>query len=392
MPADARGRMKRRLPLAVVAVSCVVVVSAVWYQRATRRVAPATSVAAGPVPAAGGQAGHGTAVGDSLVDFRHEPLWAYGFDTPPRAGDGALPQPPPGRRLRPEEDAAEQTRPRRLKGSSATFTLVDVRDAHNVIDLFSGDHPPMPSVVVHGPAAMGDRGRGCGSCHLPNGKGRPENAPVAGLPKAYFGRQIEDFRAGRRHSADPRKRNTTSMIDLAKAMTSAEVEAAATYFTSVGGGRWIRVVESALVPKTRLLDNLFLPLAGRETEPIADRIIEMPENEEQSELYRNPRSGFVAYAPVGSVAQGRPFVARAISLTAGPPAPCITCHGIALAGVGDVPPLAGRSPSYITRQMWDIREGTRNGISVLPMKPIVAGLSEAEMRSTAAHLAQLRTH
>jgi cytochrome c553 len=70
----------------------------------------------------------------------------------------------------------------------------------------------MPNVVAHGPAGMGKATRGCGSCHLPNGKGRPENAGIAGLPISYFMHQIDDFRNGRRHTADPRKPNTNTMI------------------------------------------------------------------------------------------------------------------------------------------------------------------------------------
>ena len=66
---------------------------------------------------------------------------------------------------------------------------------------------------------------------------------------------------------------------------------------------WIRVVETKLVPKTRIDGNLFLP-AGTATEPIAGRIIEMPEDEEQAETLRNPHSGFVAYVPVGSIKKG----------------------------------------------------------------------------------------
>ena len=77
-------------------------------------------------------------------DFSREPLWAYGFDTPPKPGDAAQPQAPPTRDLRASEDANEQTKPRRVEGSAATYSLVDVRDGSHVIDWFPGDHPPMP--------------------------------------------------------------------------------------------------------------------------------------------------------------------------------------------------------------------------------------------------------
>src|SRR5262245_22270102 len=156
---------------------------------------------------------------DVAINFDQQPLWAYGFDRPPKPGEKAVPQTPPSRNLRPNEDPEEQTRIRRLEGSKAAFSLVDVRDGQNVIDWFPEDHPSMPNVIAHGPARMGKSTRGCGSCHLPNGKGRPENAGIAGLPTAYFVRQIQDFRDGRRRSADPRKPNTNTMIELAKSLT-----------------------------------------------------------------------------------------------------------------------------------------------------------------------------
>jgi hypothetical protein len=60
------------------------------------------------------------AIGVSFVHAQNEqePLWAYGFATPPKPGDKAAPQAPPTRNLRPNEDPAEQTRPQHVEGSS----------------------------------------------------------------------------------------------------------------------------------------------------------------------------------------------------------------------------------------------------------------------------------
>jgi cytochrome c553 len=326
------------------------------------------------------------------IKFDHQPLWAYGFDTRPRPGEKAAPQAPPNRNLRPNEDPAEQTRPRHVDGSRATYSLVDVRDGQNVIDWFPSDHPPMPTVVEHGPAALGNTTRGCGSCHLPNGKGRPENAPPAGLPVSYFMRQIQDFRNGLRHTADPRKPNTNTMIDLAKAMTDDEVTAAAQYFSAIRWSPWIRVVETDMVPKTRISGNLFLPTERAKSEPIAGRIIEVPENEAQAETLRNPHSGFVAYVPVGSIEKGRDLVTTGgmkvvgNTIVAGKTTPCLTCHGLDLMGVADVPPIAGRSPSYIVRQIWDMQQGTRNGAAAQLMKMAIAKLTEDDLVAIAAYV------
>lgn len=323
----------------------------------------------------------------TAVDFNQEPLWAYGFDHRAAPGDTAVPQGPPTRNLRRNEDSVEQTRPRHIEGSDATYSLVDVRDGHNVIDWFPGDHPPMPMVVAHGPVALGTAARGCGSCHLPNGKGRPENAGIAGLPVAYFVRQIEDFRCGRRRSADPRKPNTYTMIHLASAVGADELRVAAVYFGSMQWTPWIRVVETDLVPKTRIEGNLFVPLERPKTQRIAGRIIEMPEDVERSETYRNPRSGFVAYVPIGSIEKGRDLVTTGGN---GRTTPCITCHGPDLMGVADIPPIAGRSPSYLVRQLWDIQQGTRNSERAQLMRPVVANLTEEDLVSIAAYVSSRR--
>ena len=67
----------------------------------------------------------------------------------------------------------------------------------------------MPDVVAHGKKPDV---RACALCHYPNGKGRPENAPVAGYAPAYFIQQMLDFRNGDRKSSDPKKANTNAMI------------------------------------------------------------------------------------------------------------------------------------------------------------------------------------
>ena len=133
----------------------------------------------------------------TAVDFSRQPLWAYGFLEPPKPGDKATPQAPPTRDLRPNEDATEQTRPRQAPGSSAPFSLVDIRDGGNVIDWFPQDHPSMPDIIRLGPSKMTTGRRGCGFCHLPNGLGRPENAPTSGLSPAYFVQQLREI--GRAH-------------------------------------------------------------------------------------------------------------------------------------------------------------------------------------------------
>ena len=54
--------------------------------------------------------------------------------------------------------------------------------------------------------------------------------------------------------------------------------------------------------------------------------------------------------------------------------------------MGIVPPIAGRSPSYMVRQMWDMQQGTRNGASAQLMKLVVANLTEEDMVAIAAYV------
>jgi cytochrome c553 len=358
---------------------------------------PEPKVAQAPVAPAAKPAEAPEAPRVANVRFEQEPLWAYGFIESAKPGDKAQPQAPPTNKPRPNQDLTEQTKPRSVEGSSGQYSLVQIRDLHNVIDWFPTDHPKMASVIEHGPQSMGDIGRGCGSCHLPNGRGRPENAPPGGLPAAYFIRQIEDFRHGLRYTADPRKPNTNTMIDLAKAMTDAEVREAAAYFSSIAPppGPWIKVVESKMSPKVRYVGNLALPAKEKGDEPIAGRIIEMPQDEEQGDVLRNPRSGFVAYVPPGSIKKGEDLVTTGgmkivgRKIVQGKTTACGTCHGLNLTGVvgADVPPIAGRSPSYIVRQLWDIQQGTRNGAQAQLMKLVVANLTPDDLVAIAAYIA-----
>ena len=303
------------------------------------------------------------------------PAWAYGFPAadaprPPRpAGAGGPPATPP----------APDTTPKHVPGTTKTLTMAQIRDYWDVGDWFPDEHPVMPSVVVHG---RQPHVRGCAMCHMPVGKGRPENAPIAGQPVAYFVQQLLDFKAGLRNSADPRKANTKQMIEAAADMTDDEMKEAAAYFGSMAWTPWIAVREAAMVPKTRLTGNVFFPLPGDETEPIGDRIIEAPLDVERFEL-RDPHSGFIAYVPPGSLKKGALLVTSGASKTIA----CGVCHGVDLKGLGPVPAIAGRSPSYIMRQLWDIQQGTRKGLWSPLMKPIVEHLTQEDMLNIAAYVA-----
>jgi cytochrome c553 len=288
----------------------------------------------------------------------------------------------------PPEPVPDDPKVYHVPGSDQGFTMKQIRDTGNPVDWFPGDHPQMPTIVAHrrSPGVSPWIGS-CGLCHYPNGKGRPENAGVAGLPAGYILEQLEDFKNGARKTADPAKRNTAVMSGNAGGITDEEAKEAAAYFSSLKYTSWIKVVETETVPKNKNAGGFFVPLEGNETEPIGNRILEMPVSAEQTETYRNPRSGWIAYVPMGSIKKGEELVLRG---GAGKTVACAACHGEGLKGNGNFPPLAGRSPSYLGRQLYDIQRFTRNGPGTQLMRPVVEKLSEEDILNISAYLASLQ--
>jgi cytochrome c553 len=302
-------------------------------------------------------------------------LGASAAGADPMLPEWAYPVNPPA--LQPGPDDG---RPRNVPGSSAAFTLTQIRDLFKAPDWHPEGHPSVPDIVAAGrkPDVFA-----CGYCHLPNGLGRPENSSLAGLPAQYIERQVEDFRSGARRSSERRSLPINFMTAVAKAATQAEVSAAAEYFASLKLTQWIRVVEAAMVPKTRVAGWMLVASEPVELEPIGQRIVEMPEDLERTEL-RDASSGFVAYVPPGSIERGEALVTRGgESKTIA----CSICHGAELRGLGQVPALAGRSPSYIVRQLWDMQHGTRIGPWGELMKAVVARLTIDDMVAIAAYTA-----
>ena len=312
------------------------------------------------------------------------PAWAYGFAAPPPPG---TPQAPPN-----PAQVLDNVALHTLPGSKLSFTRAQIANRYGPADWFPEDHPSMPDIVARGREASQPTIYACSLCHYPNGKGRPENANITGLTYEYFLQQLTDFRNGARKTSDPRKPNTQLMTAFAKAMTDEEIVAAARYFTAIPASPWIKVVESATVPKTKPNNGMMLPLQGADagSEPIGARIIETPENPHETEFLRNSRSGFIAYVPPGSLAKGEALVMTGQTSSGAKVTACIACHGGDLRELGPVPPLAGRSPSYAARQLYDMQRGNRNGTWTPLMAAIVAGLGPDDLLNAAAYLASLK--
>jgi cytochrome c553 len=210
---------------------------------------------------------------------------------------------------------------------------------------------------------------------------------VAGLTPEYFLRQLMDFKNGARVTSDDRKGNTETMSEIAAALTDEEIRQVVDYFTQLPATPWIRVVETDMVPKMRSAGGILIPLMGDQAamEPIGMRVIETPEDPEQTEKWRNSHSGFIAYAPVGSVALGEALVRTGDGrFTA-----CTVCHGSDLRGLGPIPTIAGRSPSYVVRQLYDMQQGNRTGEWTELMAPVVAALEPEDLVNISAYLASL---
>ncbi|HEU5256457.1 MAG TPA: c-type cytochrome [Vicinamibacterales bacterium] len=152
------------------------------------------------------------------------------------------------------------------------------------------------------------------------------------------------------------------------------------------------------VPKTRLAGNGFVPVERSTalTEPIGGRVIEVSNADRNifDGEPGNPRIGWTTYVPPGSVAKGREIVTTGGVMRVGSEivprtTACSGCHGPDLMGMDDAPPLAGRSASYLARQLYDFQRETRNGRSAALMRVVVANLTEPDMVSITAYLASL---
>jgi cytochrome c553 len=263
--------------------------------------------------------------------------------------------------------------PKPPPGSTKSYTRKQIEDLSNPPDWYPDVHPPMPQVVAHGTETFA-----CGSCHLPTGTGHDESAYLAGLPAPYFVQQMADFKSGAR-------KGFGVMPSIAQALPDDEVQSAAAYFASLKARPWVRVVETDAVPKTYVAPgNIRLALPDGGTEPIGSRIVELPEDEEAA-LNRNPKSGFVAYVPTGSVAKGKALVATGDGKTT----KCAICHGATLKGLGIAPPIAGRHANYMVRQLYFFQDSSRSGPSAALMHGVVQKLSVDDMVAIAAYLASL---
>jgi cytochrome c553 len=247
-----------------------------------------------------------------------------------------------------------------------------------------GAHAAMPAVVARGrqPTVFA-----CAYCHMPDGAGRPENASLAGLPAAYIVQQVADMKAHARTTAFTGGAWVPydNMRKVAENATDEEVRVAAEYFAQLAPRQRTRIAEVRMIPVVKPVTGIYA-LAGGGMQPLNGRLIEVPLDIERHD-HRDPYLGYVAYVPVGSIARG-----RAVSMKPMNDAKqvCGSCHGPALRGAGVIPPLAGRSPGYLVRQLLAFKTGARATPSSAPMHVVANALSLDEMIAVAAYAATIK--
>ena len=278
-----------------------------------------------------------------------------------------------------QEKALDERQPRKdqktllhLPGSTRTYRREQL--SASIPDWWPQDHPPTPTIVATGR----DKGMPCAECHGLTGSGIPHTATLTGLPAAYIIEQVQSFRDG--------SRDNDEMHFEASHVGDADVQQAAAYFSGLhlAAGR-ARIVEAERVPATHIESWMLVPTKDRGSEPIGARIIELPLDPEQVRM-GDSRARFIAYVPPGSVARGRVLASGGANGIMA----CTSCHGVDLRGVAKVPPLAGRSPTYLARQLVQVALGNRQGAPVQPMQQVVLRLTLEDMISVAAYAATLK--
>src|SRR5271156_689397 len=189
------------------------------------------------------------------------------------------PPPPWAFPLNPSDHHGETTsptKPEHVPGSTATYSLAQLENPYLAADWFPATHPKMPPIVAVG---RKPNSWACGFCHLPTGQGGPESAALTGLPSTYIVEQVLEMRAGRRRCGEPQMIAPNGMAKEARAVNTADLQEAADYYSRLIFQSHLRIVETDTVPKTQTAGvSVLAPIPGAGTEPLRQRIIEVPDD------------------------------------------------------------------------------------------------------------------
>ena len=167
---------------------------------------------------------------------------------------------------------------------------------------------------------------------------------------------------------------TIYMAEVAHAIQSADLKAAAAYFSQFKPQSRTQVVESVTIPAS-VAWHFVYRFDRLKHEVLGQRIVEGPLDGERFEL-RDPETRYIAYVPEGAIARGRVIAEHGAS---GGPA-CVSCHGQALIGI------AGASPTFLARQLMDFRSKARNDPGAAPMQAVSGQLADAQIIDAAAYV------
>jgi cytochrome c553 len=268
-----------------------------------------------------------------------------------------------------------------IPDSEQKYTLARINDPFNAPDWQPGSHAPMPEVVAKGrkPKMMA-----CAFCHTPTGQGRPENAALAGLPEAYIKQQLLDYRSGKRPPIGPDSYLPgRGMQQLAAALTDADIDASAKYFSQQKLPRRVWVVEAVNIPRAEPSDWVYKEVGG--SEDLGERLLEVAPDIERHQR-RDDRMQYTVYVPPGALARGKLL---ATTGDKGKTQICATCHLANLKGTDQIPPIAGRFPGYLLRQMLAYKNGERHGEHAAQMAPVVEKLELDDLIALAAYVGSL---
>lgn len=185
-------------------------------------------------------------------------------------------------------------------------------------------------VYMQGGKAQG--ATACVGCHLENGAGESK-APfprLAGMNAEYLGKQLHDYREGRR--------DNPTVLPIVAALTEAEIKAVSAYIATLSS-------PSTVVPPPTEVDRKLLE-AGRQL------------------------------AEQGNWDRDIPA--------------CNACHGPGGKGVGPhFPPLAAQHPRYLIAQISAWKFGSRRNDPNDLMKAVADRLNDDEIRAVSAYYGSL---
>jgi cytochrome c553 len=268
-----------------------------------------------------------------------------------------------------------------IPDSEQKFTLARINDQFNPPDWYPAAHGPVPDIVATGrkPKVIA-----CAFCHTPTGQGRPENSALAGLPEAYIKVQLEAFRKGQRPPIGPEVYAPgRGMQAVAAALTDEEIEESARYFAQQKLARRHYVVEAINIPRAEAASWVYKEVDG--TEDLGERLLEVAPDITRHER-RDPKMQYTVYVPPGSLMRGK---ALATTGDKGKTQACATCHLAKLEGTDRIPPIAGRSPTYLLRQLIAFKNGERRNEAAKQMDAVVEKLELEDLVALAGYVGSL---